>query len=298
MYPSLVAQQYNSITAESEMKMDKLQPQQGVFNFSGADTIASFARDNGKKVHGHTLVWSVSTPAWFSSLTSAAKRTAMESHIRTVVSYFKDKYPGTVASWDVVNEAIASNGTIRTNTLTNIGTHPSHHVYYAFKAAQAADPNAQLYMNDFGIQVAGVKQDGLVNLINLIRGWGAVVHGVGIQGHFNTDVAPPTITQLRATIQRFGAMGLKVKFTELDVRTKTSDGTSSTELSWQSSYYYNVTRACVLEPACVGITTWGFNPTYSWIPKYFTGYSAILPFDSNYQPTNSFNLMTRALKGL
>lgn len=296
VYNSIVAQEYSSITAESEMKMSALQKTQGVFSFSSSDAIVDFAANNGQAVHGHALVWEVSTPAWFSALDKNQKLAEMQKHIRTVVNRYKNRNPGVVPTWDVVNESVTSGGTIRDNMFTVIGTSKSDYIFYAFKEANAADPSAVLFYNDFKFETPGAKQDGVYNLIRSLKIRGAPIHGIGIQGHMSTDNVPPSIATLQNTIRRFAGLGLKVMFTELDVRTNTSDGTSSTEASYQTAYYHNVVRACVLEPACVGVTTWGFTRRYSWIPNSFPGYSAILPFDSNYQKTGIYNTISNALK--
>jgi endo-1,4-beta-xylanase len=174
--------------------------------------------------------------------------------------------------------------------------HWRRHFIDQLSFANLADPQAMLFYNDFKIETGGAKQDGAYSLIRALKALGAPIHALGIQGHMSTDLAPPSVDALRSTIRRFAGLGLKVMFTELDVRTKTSDGLSATESTWQHAYFNNVTRACMLEPACTGVTTWGFTQNFSWIHSSFPGYSAAMPFDVNYQPTSIYGTIFDALK--
>ncbi|MBA2951851.1 endo-1,4-beta-xylanase, partial [Streptomyces himalayensis] len=63
-YTTIAAREFNSVTAENEMKIDATEPQRGQFNFTAADRVYNWAVQNGKQVRGHTLAWHSQQPGW------------------------------------------------------------------------------------------------------------------------------------------------------------------------------------------------------------------------------------------
>lgn len=317
LYRSTLTNQFDLITAENEMKFsESTRPSQAQFSYAKANEIVAFARSKNQKVHGHVLVWGNKSvvPRWFQNLStdsvstaSAKKLSAMLEHIRTTISHFKNNFPGVVVSWDVVNEAVGSGGGVRNSIddpFTAIGgdNNRDAYIYHAFLEARRVDPNAQLFYNDYGFEAAGIKQNGIYSLLQKLKSQGMPIHGIGLQGHYKADSPPPSIATLRTTIQRFATLGLTFRFSEIDVRVHNADGISPQETANQSQYYYNVVRACVLEPSCVGVSTWGFTARHSWIedqnntstqPAF--GYTPFLPFNASYNKTSGFSNMTKAL---
>ncbi len=289
-YRDTLADHYNQVTVENALKWATLRPAQGVYAFSDADAILDEAESNGQSVRGHTLVWEVNLPAWLQGLGPAAVEAQMHEHIATVV----DRYAGRIAHWDVVNEAIDAGGNFRNNLFyQSMG---ADYVRQAFVAAHAADPGASLAYNDFGIEVSGPKQDGVFDLVADLLAAGAPVHEVGIQMHAHPyDWANGRIDQaeLRAAIARFGSLGVDVYVTELDVRIDELSGADADMLQMQRDVYHNVAAACRAEPACRGVTTWGFSDAHTYLPQGLP-----LPFDANYVEKPAFDGLHDGIAGV
>lgn len=211
---ALALHHFNSITAENEMKWEKIHPKPGRYNFAPADRFVAFGETNGMTVIGHTLVWHNQTPQWVFqdsagqpvSRDELLKR--MREHIHTVVG----RYKGRVRGWDVVNEALNDDGTLRESPFYRIIG--EEYIALAFRYAHEADPEAELYYNDYNIENEP-KWRGAVALIRRLQEQGVPIHGVGIQNHVNLDW--PTDAQLEASIRAFADLGLKVHITELEV---------------------------------------------------------------------------------
>jgi endo-1,4-beta-xylanase len=210
----LVAHQFNSITPENVMKWESIQPRPGEFNFAPADRFVEFGRRHEMFIVGHALVWHQQTPAWVFEARPGqpADRTTlltrMSNHIHTVVS----RYRGRVHGWDVVNEALAEDGSLRTSPwLKIIG---EDYLVKAFEFAQAADPGAELYYNDYSLENPP-KRAGAVRLIRKLQAAGIKVRGLGTQMHAKMDWPTPEL--VADTLVAFSQLGVPVMITELDL---------------------------------------------------------------------------------
>jgi endo-1,4-beta-xylanase len=212
----LIAEQFNSLTGENEFKPDQLQRERGKFTFEQADKIAEFAQKHDMKLIGHTLLWHNQAPAWMfmdennQPLPRDKALANLKDHIDGVVKHFKGK----VIGWDVVNEAISDspNEYLRdTPARKAIG---DDYLVKAFEFAKAADPDVQLYYNDYSIEGPG-KREKTLRLIKELKAAGAQVDAVGIQGHFLLD--QPAVKVVDDAIAAFKKLGVKVMITELDV---------------------------------------------------------------------------------
>ncbi|MEO5916820.1 MAG: endo-1,4-beta-xylanase [Luteolibacter sp.] len=210
----LVKTQFSSITPENVMKWEPIHPKPGQYRFEAADRFLDFGVKNGMFVVGHTLVWHQQTPKWVfedekgAPLTRDGLLERMREHIHTLVG----RYKGRIKGWDVVNEALNENGTLRDSPWKKIIG--DDFVQKAFEYAHEADPTAELYYNDYRLEVPA-KRDGAVALVKKIKAAGVPVTGIGIQEHV-TPVWPAS-NDLEASITAFGQLGLKVMITELDV---------------------------------------------------------------------------------
>lgn len=210
----IIATQFSTITPENAMKWDALHPEPGRFRFDEADQYVEFGERNGMFIVGHTLIWHSQTPRWvFENSTGqpADRETLIErmrQHIQTVVG----RYKGRVNGWDVVNEALADDGTLRDSPWRRIIG--DDYIELAFRFAHEADPDAELYYNDYGIE-AGRKRDGAIELIRRLRSKGVPITAIGMQNHISLKW--PDADALDEAIREFGATGVKVMSTELDV---------------------------------------------------------------------------------
>jgi endo-1,4-beta-xylanase len=211
---ALVKRQFNTITPENVLKWEEVHPQPNTYNFTPADRYVEFGERNGMFIIGHTLVWHSQTPRWVfqdangAPITRDALIQRMHDHIMTVVG----RYKGRIKGWDVVNEAVEEDGTMRRSPWFNIIG--EDFVALAFKFAHEADPAAELYYNDYSIENAP-KRNGAVSLIRKLQAQGIHVAAMGLQGH--DKMAWPTAEQQDSTIVAFAALGVKVNITELDV---------------------------------------------------------------------------------
>lgn len=191
---AFIKRHFNSITAENEMKPEALEPIEDNFNFSIADEYLNFCRKNNIAIRGHTLVWHQQTPNWFfenpqtgKKLTNSEKDKKillerLKKYIQTVVS----RYKGRIYAWDVVNEAIDENepdGFRRSDWFNVLGP---EYIEKAFIYAHQADPNAQLFYNDYSTENP-VKREYIYKLIKSLREKGIPIHGVGLQCHISVS---------------------------------------------------------------------------------------------------------------
>ncbi len=211
----ILKQHFNSITAENEMKWSNIQEKQGEFNFQSADRFVALGEENNMFIAGHALIWHNQTPDWIFQDESGKLRNRetvlkyMRDHIFTVV----DRYKGRVHGWDVVNEGIDDNGQLRNSKwLKIIG---DDYIQKAFEYAHEADPDAELYYNDYSL-VNSVKRDGVVRLIRKLQLKNIRLHGVGMQGHWSLDY-PQTLEDIETSILAFSKLDTAVMITELDV---------------------------------------------------------------------------------
>jgi endo-1,4-beta-xylanase len=275
LYRDLAATQLTSVTPENAMKWDAVEPLRGGYDWARADALVAFARAHGQKVRGHTLVWHSQLPLWLinGKFSPDELKNLMVAHIAAEAG----RYRGAVYAWDVVNEPFADDGSWR-RSIWYEAIGPGY-VAIALKAARAADPDARLYINDYGVETAGPKMRALFDLVASLKRDGVPIDGVGLQSHFVAGAAP---ADLGAVMAEFAALGVDVAVTELDLRIRLPADKPALEA--QAADYASVVRACRSTPRCVGVTTWGITDDRSWIPSFFSGYGAALPFDENYRP--------------
>jgi GH35 family endo-1,4-beta-xylanase len=210
----IIKQHFNSITAENIMKSALIQPTEGKFNFELADQFVEFGLQNEMFIVGHCLVWHSQTPRWFFvdsegiDVSRDVLISRMKNHIETVVG----RYKGKVKGWDVVNEAIEDNGSWRESKFYKI-IGPEF-VKLAFQFAREADPDAELYYNDYSMALPG-RREGVVKMVKDLQKDGIRVDGIGMQGHLSMDF--PKTEEFEKSILTFAGLGAQVHITEMDI---------------------------------------------------------------------------------
>jgi len=248
MYRDVIARSFNRVTIENDLKWPEFER-----NRQGAIETVKWLRDAGIAVRGHTLLW----PGWnrFSKDVAALEgkpeelRKRILDHVRDEVGAFK----GQLIEWDVVNEPVTN-----TDVQRVLGNGILAEV---FKAAREADPQARLFVNDYGILSHGgadtEHQDGYFKVIRGLLDAKAPMHGIGMQGHFNEQLTSPT--RIWEILNRFGELGLPIQITEHDINV------------WDEEVMADYTRdfmtAIFAHPATSGLTTWGFWEKRHWIPN-------------------------------
>lgn len=206
---SLIKKEFNAITPENIMKSMFTHPQKDKYDFALSDKFVAYGEKNKMFIHGHTLIWHSQLAPWMEKIADSTEMKAfMKDHITTIVS----KYKGRINSWDVVNEALNDDGTLRQSVF--LKTLGEKYLVDAFKLAEKADPKAELYYNDYNIEEPA-KRAGAIALIKKIKAEGGKVDGVGIQGHWRLQ--SPSIEEIEKSILEYSALGIKVAFTELDI---------------------------------------------------------------------------------
>lgn len=212
---ALAQRHFNALTPENSLKPDAVQPTEGKFTFEQGDRLVEIAEKSGATPIGHCLVWHSQTPSWFfegkngQPLTRELALARMRQHITTVVGHYK----GRIKQWDVVNEALNDGpGLLRPTPWSKaIG---DDYIAEAFRAAHAADPDAILIYNDYNIELP-YKRPKALQLLKSLLDQKVPIHAVGIQSHWRVD--SPNLVEVEQAIKEFGALGLKVMITELDI---------------------------------------------------------------------------------
>lgn len=218
---ALVLRHFDSLTPENALKWGPVHPRPGEYAFGQADRFVEFGVAHGMDVIGHTLVWHSQTPRWVFEGADGALPSRevllerMRDHIHTVVG----RYKGRIRGWDVVNEALNDDGSLRASPwLKGIG---EDYLVKAFEYAHEADPQAELYYNDYSLE-GRRKREGAVRLLRKLQESGARVTGVGMQGHYGLEW--PSVQEIGNTVEAFAGLGLKVMITELDVNVLPTPG--------------------------------------------------------------------------
>lgn len=289
-YDAILKNEFSSISAEYEMKMNPISTASGVYNWTAADKIVAYGNANGINVHGHALVWHVAVPSWLTNFsgTDAEFAAEVKKYITDVVTH----YAGKVKSWDVVNEAVDDNSGNLRNTIFLQRMGPNY-IKDCFKWARdaanaAGDKNLLLFYNDYATSTNIPKQNKMFSIIDDLKA-SNLIDGVGFQMH-NTYLSP-TKTQIETDINRAVAKGLKIHVSELDIQVNPSNDitsfTNERRLA-QKEKYKEIVKIYNALPAAnkYALTVWGFKDNESWIPYStdlnHTGNDWPLLYDSNF----------------
>jgi endo-1,4-beta-xylanase len=315
---AIVEKQFNTITAENVMKWALIHPEPNDYNFAPADRFVEFGQKNKMFIVGHTLVWQNQIPAWVfkddanNTLSRDALLARMKDHIFAVVG----RYKGRVNGWDVVNEALTDSGQFqRTKWYKIIG---EDFIAKAFEYAHQADPDAELYYNEYSLEMPA-KREACVRLVKDLKAKGLRIDGVGIQGHWGMKY--PTSKELDAFINAFAPLGVKVMVTELDI-----DVLPSATQYMGADINFRVGMQEKLNPYVNGlpndvqkkladryadlfaillehkdtvsrVTFWGVYDKTSWLNNWpvrgRTSYPLL--FDRNYQPKPAFDAVIKVV---
>ena len=318
---ALVKQQFNTITPENVLKWEHVHPQPGTYDFTASDRFVQFGEANGMFIVGHTLTWHSQTPRWVfqdgngNPVSRDTLLNRLRDHIHTVVG----RYKGRIKGWDVVNEALNEDGTLRRSPwLTIIG---EDYLTKAFEWAHEADPAAELYYNDYSLENPA-KRAGAIALIKKLQAAGVRITAVGLQGHDKMDW--PSVGLQDSTITEFAATGVKVAITELDIdvlppvgQNRGADVSFNAELQARLNPYAQALPDSLQQALArryaelfgvflkhrehiTRITFWGVNDGDSWLNNWpvrgRTSYPLL--FDRNGRPKPAFDAVVRAARGV
>ena len=210
----IVDTHFNAAVAENCMKPESLQPTEGHFDFTEGDRFISYCQEHNLTPFGHVLIWHEQTPKWMfldedgNTASSDLLKERMRKYIMTVVGHFHGKVKG----WDVVNEAVNDDGTLRQSPYYNILG--EEFIELAFRYAHEADPDVELYYNDYSMSCPA-KRATVCRLVRQLKAKGLRIDAVGMQSHNGMDY--PVLADYEESIEAFAACGVKVMMTELDI---------------------------------------------------------------------------------
>lgn len=283
----LADQQFNSFTPENAFKAENLHPKETIFDWVVADQWVDYVISKNKTVHGHTLIWHQQNPAWLSSFNgnSDAWEALFKNHIQTIVTHFK----GRVKAWDVVNEAFNEDVTLR-NSIWKEKIGPTY-IEKAFRYAQAADPQASLFYNDYNLESNPLKRKQVLTYLNQLRNRGLKISGIGLQMHVSLQF--PNSSEIAASFKEVTDQNFKVHVSELDISINLLGNNNNPDAAIfeaQADYLGKIVRHYKQIPQQYqyGITFWGVSDKDSWIPTYFNRIDYPLLFDGNYKPKTAY----------
>jgi endo-1,4-beta-xylanase len=282
-WTQLATAHFSRLTAEWETKMEYVLKPDGTFQFDRSDRLASFARDNGMTVHGHTLIWYEQDGEPFQKL--KGNRDAFLAFYADYIKAVMTRYRGVATGWDVVNEPIMFEGEGLRDCLWRqvLG---DDYIGMAFAAAHEADPSAVLFVNEYHLEHKPVKRKALLKLVETLLKSGAPVTGIGTQTHISAEIKPGQITEAMRDI---ASLGLKVHVSEVDIAISDYKiGSMAEPRLDQIRALEEIVTAYKDLPAGqqYGLTFWGLRDSDSWInaPRETNGRDEPLLFDKMGRP--------------
>lgn len=306
---AIIKKDFNSLTAENDMKPQPTESAYGQFNWENADKIADFCRTNGIKLRGHCLIWHAQIGKWMyqdekGNLVSKEKLFAnMKHHITAIVQRYKD----VIYAWDVVNEAISDGGRQggRPGIEQQSGPYRNSPLYQiagdefikkAFIYAREADPNVQLFYNDYNAADPG-KCDRIYNMVKAMKEEGVPIDGIGMQGHYN--IYGPDMDDVDAALTKYATIVKHIHITELDIRANAEmggqlnfsrEGSNINQVvkTLQEDQYTRLFRVLRKHKDVVdNVTFWNLSDRDSWLGAR----NYPLPYDENYEPKPVYHLI-------
>ena len=313
---ALITNQFNSITMENQMKPESLLSKEN--QTRGTDTnvlineeilqkVLKLASDNGLKLRGHTLVWHSQTPEWFfhkdynvdkSLVSKDVMRQRMESYIKKVLTYCQENYPGVVYAWDVVNEAVNDDGTMRTSSNWYKVYGDAGYVTDAFTFARKyADKDVKLFLNDYN-EYAAAKRDRINQVVKDLYDKG-LCDGVGMQSHYS--MTSPTIAAVKVAFQKYNQIDpgkIEIQLTELDIHNtfRTAADQKSVATKYQSLFNMLVDSRRNQKINITGVTFWGLTDGDSWLSDFKGETSYPLLFGADYAAKSAYFAVLNAAK--
>ena len=303
---SLQKYHFDSFTTGLDMKMNKVMPKEGEYNWDVIDEVVAFTQENDQRLFGHNLVWHSSTPKWF--VEKARENPEwVDGFLRDYIHTYVGRYKGIVDGWDVVNEGLVTKGAgFREDTIW-YETMGIDYIEKAFRYAHEADPDAILFYNDFNIERDIEKFNTMLTMVEDFLERGVPISGIGFQMHIRMDVPNEVIAE---TLQKAADTGLKIHLSEVDIIFNTHNDSRGggvqrynelTEEMKKAQYqkYYdlvNMYSQIVPKDQQYGITFWGFNDRDTWIRRFFKMTDWPCIYDDDLEPKPAFFGFLDALK--
>lgn len=289
-YRRAVIEHCKIVVSEGHTKWIDLRPEPGKFTFERSDKLLAFADENGMSMRGHTLVWYAAMPKWTEAIKTAGEaERALYGHIDTVLAHYKGK----IRSWDVVNEAISDDPIVEQAMRKSLwqGLLGTRHIEMALRRSAAADPDAQLVLNEFGFEnptpQCRAKRAAFLRLVKDLKDRDVPLHAIGLQGHLpgQHEIDKDGMSKFVAELH---GMGLSILVTELDVIDDKLPGDRAIrdEIVAERTQSFLQSIGDVCRPEAV--VTWGITDQATWVPIWFKRKDGQpnrpLPLDASYRP--------------
>ncbi|KAM0271136.1 hypothetical protein ACHAQH_009185 [Verticillium albo-atrum] len=270
-FAATLAQQFNSLSPENEMKWNFINPTVGHYNWQTLDRLVDFAEANDMVVKGHGLISSCCNPDYLTAITDpVAFRAAMVDHFEALMH----RYQGKMDRWDVVTEGLMTQGGGLNPEVLFFKVLGPGYVAEAFHIAHAADPNAKLFINENLVETIPSKRQELYDIVSGLVADGVPIHGVALQMHLTEAAPEPGV--IREMFDSYTALGLEVTVAEMDVHSLNT--TLVTEI------YGSVVEE-ILDAGVTDLSFWGFTDkhAFTWVPG-----AKPLMFDEEFKPKPAF----------
>jgi len=315
-YADVMAKEFDMIEPENQLKPPAIWTGPDQYDWSNADWLVGapghtgWAQAHHMQVRGHVLVYArddgYTLPEWLrrqeAQITPDQARKYLSDYIHTLVG----RYKGKIFAWDVVNEAIDDNPANQNRFhlrdsfwFRKLGP---EFLKLAFQYAHEADPDAELYLNEYGAEGLGYKSDAVLDILKWLKEQGVFVTGAGMQYHQSVgDSIKPGDAHYQ-NAQRLQAAGFAFMVTELDVAMPVSDGraglipANAADLDRQADVYRDLLQLALDSPNCHGYQVWGFTDAHNWIPGFSKGRGAATILDGKYQPKPAYRAIAQLLK--
>jgi endo-1,4-beta-xylanase len=298
-YHKVLNGQFDMIVAGNEMKFDATEPQRNVFSFTKGDILVEYAETWDMAVRGHCLLYHNQLPDWVNAgLTNGVNNglytrdtllAILENHITSLMTHWKGK----VREWDVVNEVFNGDGSLRESIWKQVIG--DDYIDSAFVWAHRADPDALLFLLDYGAEGINDKSDSIYAKCRELLGKGIPLHGVGMQCHLTKGNI--NFFSMGENIKRLTNLGLMVCFTEIDIKIPAEEFSTESALMAQAQDYGNLMALFLDCDKCPSFVVWAFSDADSWIPGHTNGaYGQACLYNVKYQPKPAYYAVLDTLK--
>lgn len=242
---------FNAGVTGNSFKWSGIQPQHTAPDYTNFNHAVKWTQKVGWNLRAHTLLWGGdddhSMPGWVRNLPTP--QDIMDT-CEMRVTREMTRYKGIIKEYDVINEPLTDHADHLRNTVGDSV------LWNCLKWARSADPNAELYINDYNVEYNWGQAEEYRDLILKIKEMGGPVTGVGMQAHF-WDCCRPNINELVRNVNIVAEAGLPIKFTEYDY------GGDLTQEE-QAADYIKVLTIAFSHPSIVGMYHWGLSDDGAW----------------------------------
>ena len=265
-WPETFPNYWNSAINGNVCKWRPVETNQGEFDFSGADILHKFCKDNNLKMIWHTLLWGANQgyPTWFVGLSEEDSKAAVQAWFKAIA----DRYGDDIYGIQVLNELTPGHQdtgtTILRNQLGGAGETGYDWIIWVYQQARHYFPNAILWTNDFGMMNntsnSASNRSYMYGVINALKEAGEndpvpLVDAFGMQSHyFNVnDLTSAEVTSVLNEV--YDQTRLPIHITELDI-----SGSEEQQLE----RYQKIFPSMWEHPAVDRVNLWGWITGETW----------------------------------